>query len=119
VFEHIFAQGRRTVRTVFGGPAIEFCRDTFRLCGVMKDRETSTPGDGIKSLKTSRVFRIINFELYSKPNKIIMALGLVSVSFTFGYLVYMRHQYEKMGYYPAVAEDGRHEVYKQRQSKWD
>lgn len=48
-----------------------------------------------------------------------MALGLVSVSFTFGYLVYMRHQYEKMGYYPAVAEDGRHEVYQPRQSKWD
>lgn len=85
----------------------------------MKNRETATPGDGIRSLKTSRVFRIINFELYSKPNKIIMVLGLASVSFTFGYLVYMRHQYEKMGYYPAVAEDGRHEVYKQKQSKWD
>jgi hypothetical protein len=33
---------------------------------VMKDRQTA-PGDGIRSLKTSRVFRIINFELYSKP----------------------------------------------------
>lgn len=59
------------------------------------------------------------FQTFFFQNKIIMVLGLASVSFTFGYLIYMRHQYEKMGYYPAVAEDGRHEVYKQRQSKWD
>lgn len=25
------------------------------------------PGDGIRSLQTSRVFRIANFELYTKP----------------------------------------------------
>ncbi|XP_050436979.1 small integral membrane protein 8 [Adelges cooleyi] len=85
----------------------------------MKNQEQTTPGDGIRSLKTSRVFRIINFELYSKPNKVIMAFGLVSMTFTVGYLVYMRHQYEQMGYYPAVAEDGRHEIYKPKQSKWE
>lgn len=27
----------------------------------------SSPGDGIRSLKTSRAFRIVNFELYTKP----------------------------------------------------
>lgn len=32
----------------------------------MKDQKT-TPGDGIRSLRTSRIFRVINFELYSKP----------------------------------------------------
>lgn len=25
------------------------------------------PGDGIRSMKTSRVFRVVNFELYAKP----------------------------------------------------
>lgn len=25
------------------------------------------PGDGIRSLKTSKIFRVVNFELYTKP----------------------------------------------------
>lgn len=32
----------------------------------MKEKEPS-PGDGLRSLKTSNVFRIVNFELYAKP----------------------------------------------------
>lgn len=33
----------------------------------MKNDKQSSPGDGIRSLKTSNVFRLLNFELYTKP----------------------------------------------------
>lgn len=32
-----------------------------------KTRMESSPGDGIRSLPTSRLFRVVNFELYTKP----------------------------------------------------
>lgn len=32
----------------------------------------SAPGDGIRSLKSSYAFRLINYELYVKPSKLIV-----------------------------------------------
>lgn len=33
---------------------------------------TEKPGEGIRSLKSSTAFRVINFELYAKPVSIIV-----------------------------------------------
>nr|CAD7407511.1 unnamed protein product [Timema poppensis] len=82
---------------------------------LMKD---PSPGDGLRSLKTSNVFRAINFELYAKPNAVIMGLGLLALSISVGYIAYMRSKYEGMGYYAAVTEDGK-ETFVQKKSKWD
>lgn len=35
----------------------------------MEDKNQPSPGDGIRSLKTSRIFKAANFELYVKPVK--------------------------------------------------
>ncbi|XP_055594414.1 small integral membrane protein 8 [Uranotaenia lowii] len=81
-------------------------------------RKQSAPGDGIRSMRSTNVFRAINFELYAKPNVVIMGIGLVAVGITFGYIAYMRSKYENLGYYTAIQEDGK-EVFVKRKSKWD
>ncbi|XP_034254825.1 small integral membrane protein 8 [Thrips palmi] len=84
----------------------------------MKKPQEATPGDGIRSLKTSNVFRVVNFELYAKPNAVIMGLGLVAMAGSLAYIAYMRHKYEGMGYYSAVSETGEEQFLKKK-SRWD
>ncbi|XP_022205922.1 small integral membrane protein 8 [Nilaparvata lugens] len=81
-------------------------------------KEENRPGDGLRSLKTSTAFRLLNFELYATPNKVVMAFGLAAMGLCTGYIFYMRKKYEAQGYYPAVAEDGK-EMYRKKVSKWD
>ncbi|CAH0390504.1 unnamed protein product [Bemisia tabaci] len=76
------------------------------------------PGDGIKSLKTSTAFKALNFELYAKPNKVIMGIGLAALLGSMAYIAYMRKKYEGMGYYSAIAEDGQ-EVFTKKKSRWE
>ncbi|GAB0088847.1 Small integral membrane protein 8 [Sergentomyia squamirostris] len=76
------------------------------------------PGDGIRSMRTTSLFRAVNFELYAKPNAIIMGLGLTCLLGAMGYIAYMRSKYEDMGYYSAVQSDGT-EVFTKKRSKWD
>ncbi|KAJ8970865.1 hypothetical protein NQ314_000990 [Rhamnusium bicolor] len=76
------------------------------------------PGDGLRSVRTTNLFRAVNFELYAKPNAVIMGLGLVAIAGCVGYIAYMRSKYEGLGYYGAVREDGTEEFLK-RKSKWD
>ncbi|KAL7734300.1 hypothetical protein ACLKA6_010639 [Drosophila palustris] len=84
----------------------------------MSDKPQQNPGEGIRSMRSTSVFRLINFELYAKPNKIIMGIGLVAFAGVFGYIAYMRHKYEDLGYYVAVKEDGREEFIKKK-SNWE
>ncbi|XP_058448840.1 small integral membrane protein 8 [Malaya genurostris] len=77
-----------------------------------------TPGDGIRSIRSSNVFRAINFELYTKPNAVIMAIGVVAIGITFGYIAYMRSKYDGLGYYTAVQDDGK-ELFLKRKSRWE
>ncbi|XP_051174072.1 small integral membrane protein 8 [Leptopilina boulardi] len=75
------------------------------------------PGEGIRSLKSTPIFRAINFELYAKPNIVIMALGAVAITGCAGYIIYMRSKYKAMGFYTAVDSDGS-ERFKKKVSKW-
>ncbi|KAH8306969.1 hypothetical protein KR044_001920 [Drosophila immigrans] len=84
----------------------------------MSEPQKQNPGEGIRSIRSTSVFRLINFELYTKPNKIIMGIGLVAVTGVFGYIAYMRHKYEDMGYYVAIKENGREEFVKKK-SNWE
>lgn len=103
------------------------------------------PGDGIRSMRSSTAFRVINFELYAKPvrnftfyistasyliwlhiyiisfffqNIVIMSIGLTCFGLALGYITYMRQKYESMGYYSAINEEGK-ETFEKRKSKWD
>ncbi len=51
-------------------------------------------------------------------NKFIMTIGLLAITACSGYLLYMRTQYENMGYYVAVKEDGSEHL-QQKKSRWD
>ncbi|KAF2898194.1 hypothetical protein ILUMI_07982 [Ignelater luminosus] len=84
----------------------------------MEDKNQPAPGDGIRSLRTSRIFKAANFELYVRPNAVIMAIGLIAMAGCAGYLAYMRSKYEALGYYAAIKEDGS-EQFTKRKSKWD
>ncbi|XP_019871449.1 small integral membrane protein 8 [Aethina tumida] len=84
----------------------------------MSNEKEAKPGEGIRSLKTSNLFRAINFELYVRPNLAIMGLGLIAITGCAGYIAYMRYTYEKAGYYSVVNEDGT-ESFQKKRSKWD
>lgn len=43
----------------------------------MSKKDEPAPGDGIRSMRTSRVFRAVNFELYAKPVSLHIFLGYV------------------------------------------
>jgi len=75
-------------------------------------------GDGIRSLETSGVFRTLNFELYARPNKIVMAFGLVAITGCLGYLAWMKSQHQDQGLYTAMDDKDQLYVAKKR-SKWD
>lgn len=84
----------------------------------MSDKKAPAPGDGLRSLRSTGIFRAVNFELYAKPNAVIMTLGLAAMGICVGYIAYMRMKYENMGYYAAVNKDGE-ESFLQKKSKWD
>ena len=59
-------------------------------------------GDGIRSLETSGVFRTLNFELYTRPNKWIMAFGLTAITGCLSYLAWMKAKHRDQGLYTAI-----------------
>lgn len=71
---------------------------------------------------STTIFRVLNFELFVKPNKYVMAIGGTAMVGCLAYLVYLKYSVEeikKSGQkYIAVDEEGR-EVFRQRKSKWE
>uniref|UniRef100_T1JP98 Small integral membrane protein 8 n=1 Tax=Strigamia maritima TaxID=126957 RepID=T1JP98_STRMM len=76
------------------------------------------PGDGIRKIRTTSVFRAVNFELFVKPNKGIMAAGLIAMSACIAYLTLMNIQMRNRKVYKAVQDDGSVTL-TERKSKWD
>ncbi|KAK0082116.1 hypothetical protein PV325_011034 [Microctonus aethiopoides] len=76
------------------------------------------PGDGIRSLRSTLLFKAINYELYVRPNMIIMTVGLTIMMGCSGYIFYMRSKYDDLGYYTAVESDGTERFIK-KESKWN
>ncbi|KAI4502038.1 hypothetical protein M0802_002720 [Mischocyttarus mexicanus] len=84
----------------------------------MKDKtKESAPGDGIRSLRSTALFRAVNYELYVKPNKGIMLFGVMAMLTCSGYLFYMRYKHDGTDYYESVQTDG-NITFKQKTSKW-
>ncbi|XP_012284114.1 small integral membrane protein 8 [Orussus abietinus] len=95
-----------------------FCNTSGEVKSKMEQKNKDpAPGDGIRSLRSTMMFRAINYELYAKPNAIIMGLGIIAITGCAGYILYMRSKYEGMGYYSAIDSDG-HETFKKKTSKW-
>ncbi|CAH4014954.1 unnamed protein product [Pieris brassicae] len=83
-----------------------------------KNSHSEKPGDGIRSMKSTTAFRVVNFELYAKPNIVVMSIGATCFGLALGYIAYMRKKYESMGYYSAIDADGK-EIFEKKKSKWD
>lgn len=83
----------------------------------MSKKNEPAPGDGLRSMKTTTLFRAVNYELYAKPNKVIMIFGALMMLGSSGYIIYMRQTQDTTQYYTAVTSDGR-EVTKKKTSKW-
>lgn len=79
----------------------------------------STPGEGIRSLKTSGVFRAVNFELYAKPNKYMIIFGSVAFASCVGYLMYMRQIAASEKKYVVILDENDHLVTHEKKSKWE
>lgn len=108
-------------------------------------RET-TPGDGLRSLRSTSLFRAINFELYVKPvrlyqylsficvcesdvvikqnflinslqNKTIMLLGVIAMLGCSGYIFYMNSGQRKNNYQAMMKSDDT-VVLVRKASKW-
>ncbi|KAL6095554.1 smim8 [Pungitius sinensis] len=74
---------------------------------------------GLRGVQTSTLFRAFNPELFMKPNKPVMAFGLVTITLCVGYLGYMHATKENdLQLYEAIDSEG--ESYMRRKtSKWD
>ena len=69
---------------------------------VKEPVKPAAAGDGIRSLETSGVFRTLNFELYTRPNKWIMAFGLTAITGCLSYLAWMKAKHRDQGLYTAI-----------------
>lgn len=74
-------------------------------------------GDGIRAVRTTGVFRTLNFELYAKPNKYVMIFGVLAISGCFGYLSWLRATWKEKNLYTAMDENEQL-VLRQKKSKW-
>jgi len=74
-------------------------------------------GDGIRSMQTSGIFRTFNFELYAKPNKYMMAFGVIAFSGCIGYLSWMKATHKKNNLYTALDEN-EDLVLREKKSRW-
>nr|XP_053652455.1 small integral membrane protein 8-like [Cherax quadricarinatus] len=92
---------------------------TQKVCTTHRQAQLLiTSGDGIKSIRTTSVFKAVNFELYVKPNLAIMSFGVVAILCSTAYLAYMKSQQHETKTYVAIAEDGTQHLTKKK-SKWD
>ncbi|XP_075993369.1 small integral membrane protein 8 [Genypterus blacodes] len=85
--------------------------------GHTGDGEYRTPG--LRSARTTTLFRVVNPELFIKPNKPMMIFGIVSITLCVGYLGYLHATKDnEQQIYEAVHSEG--ERYTRRKtSKWD
>lgn len=75
---------------------------------------------GLRGAKTTNVFRIVNFELFAKPNKRVMGLGSAAFLLACGYILYIRltDEYKDVPTYTSISDDGTL-TRRVKQSKWD
>ncbi|XP_061785292.1 small integral membrane protein 8 isoform X2 [Nerophis lumbriciformis] len=76
----------------------------------------STPG--LRGVQTTSLFRAVNPELFIKPNKPVMAFGLITITLCVGYLGYLHAMKEDQQLYEAIDSDGER-LMRRKASKWE
>uniref|UniRef100_A0A8C5ES01 Small integral membrane protein 8 n=1 Tax=Gouania willdenowi TaxID=441366 RepID=A0A8C5ES01_GOUWI len=74
---------------------------------------------GLRGARTTTLFRAVNPELFIKPNKPVMAFGLVTITLCIGYLGYLHAMKDNdQQLYEAVDSEGQRYM-RRKSSKWD
>ncbi|XP_069929905.1 small integral membrane protein 8 isoform X2 [Oryctolagus cuniculus] len=82
-----------------------------------KEKDFQNPG--LRGVRTTTLFRAVNPELFIKPNKPVMAFGLVTLSLCVAYIGYLHATQEnKNNLYEAIDSEG-HSYMRRKTSKWD
>ncbi|XP_005098483.1 small integral membrane protein 8 [Aplysia californica] len=77
-----------------------------------------TRSPGWTQLPSTSLFRAVNFELFVKPNKVVMAFGIAAFTGCVSYIVYMNmNDDKKKTTYVTLDEDGGTTT-RQRSSRW-
>ncbi|XP_004673731.1 PREDICTED: small integral membrane protein 8 [Condylura cristata] len=82
-------------------------------------KESNFRNPGLRGVRTTTLFRAVNPELFIKPNKPVMAFGLITLSLCVAYIGYLHATQEnKKDLYEAIDSEG-HSYMRRRTSKWD
>ncbi|XP_054843140.1 small integral membrane protein 8 [Eublepharis macularius] len=82
-----------------------------------KEKDYRVPG--LRSARTTTLFRAVNPELFIKPNKPVMAFGLIAITLCVAYIGYLHAQQEnKKDIYEAIDGEGNRNT-RRKTSKWD
>uniref|UniRef100_A0A6I8PDU3 Small integral membrane protein 8 n=1 Tax=Ornithorhynchus anatinus TaxID=9258 RepID=A0A6I8PDU3_ORNAN len=82
-----------------------------------KEKDYRIPG--LRGARTTTLFRAVNPELFIKPNKPVMAFGLITLTLCVAYIGYLHATQEnKKELYEAVDSEGARYM-RRRTSKWD
>ncbi|XP_006626210.1 small integral membrane protein 8 [Lepisosteus oculatus] len=82
-------------------------------------KEQGYRAPGLRGVQTTTLFRAINPELFIKPNKPVMAIGLLTLSLCVGYLGYLHATTEnKQDLYEAIDSEGTRHM-RRKSSRWD
>ncbi|XP_061560449.1 small integral membrane protein 8 [Phycodurus eques] len=80
--------------------------------------ETDYRTPGLKGAQTTTLFRAVNPELFIKPNKPMMAFGLITVTLCVGYLGYLHAmKANDQQLYEAIDGEGER-LMRRKASKW-
>ncbi|XP_061669248.1 small integral membrane protein 8 [Syngnathoides biaculeatus] len=80
--------------------------------------ETDYRAAGLKGAQTTTLFKVVNPELFIKPNKPMMAFGLITITLCVGYLGYLHAMKENdQQLYEAIDSEGER-VMMRKASKW-
>ncbi|KAL0106578.1 hypothetical protein PUN28_016343 [Cardiocondyla obscurior] len=82
-----------------------------------KNTREAAPGDGLRSLRSTTLFRAVNFELYAKPNKAVIIFGIAAMLGCTGYMFYMNTNQKRNNYRTIVKSDDTM-VLVEKASKW-
>lgn len=84
---------------------------------ISKRGNAASPGSG--QVHTTGLFRLLNFERYAKPNKVVMIPGVILFMGCVGYLTYLNLTEDReRKTYMALNEQGVL-VKRSRTSRWD
>nr|XP_061806841.1 small integral membrane protein 8-like [Nerophis lumbriciformis] len=73
---------------------------------------------GLRGARTTTLFRVVNPELFIKPNKPMMAFGLITITLCVGYLGYLHATKENDQHlYEAIDGEGER-LMRRKASKW-